>query len=99
VLNSILNDYCNQDASLEVRGTTKNVYGEYTYASPTTIKVRRQEAVQEIKTAYDEKKISKAVYYTTSLVKDLDKLDGNEVLFVGKWTGLSGEEIGYKVLV
>lgn len=95
----MLSNYCNQDALLEVRSDEKNIYGEYEYATPINIAVRREDKIQEVKTAYEVSVISNTTYYTEKLCKVGDKIDGNEVLFVGYWNDYDGDTIGYKVLV
>lgn len=95
----MLSKYLNQVASIEVRSTDKNVYGEYDYEEAQDIAVRREDVIKEIKTAFDNKVISNTTYYTEFKAKAGDKVDGNEVLFVAEWVDFGGVVVGYKVMV
>lgn len=72
--------YCNQTALWNPVVSGVNTYGDIEVSSPITIKVRRQEHIEEIRLRDGTVHTTKYIYYTHADVNVDDKLDGNLVV-------------------
>ena len=84
--------YLNQKAlwSPVIVDAVSNPYGDIQNASPVTIDVRRQEHVEEVRTADGTIHHTNFIYYTHANVKVDDRLDGNLVVNVYDMRSLGG---------
>lgn len=72
--------YCNQTALWNPVVSAVNMYGDIEVSDPITIKVRRQEHVEEVRLKDGTTHNTNYIYYTHADVKVDDKLDGNLVV-------------------
>lgn len=68
-----------------------NPFGDIQNASPITIDVRRQEHVEEVRTADGALHHTNFIYYVSNDVRVDDKLDGNIVVSVYDMRTLGGK--------
>lgn len=72
--------YCNQTALWNKVVSAVNTYGDIETGDTQTIKVRRQEHIEEIRLKDGTVHKTNYIYYTHEDVKVDDKLDGNLVV-------------------
>ena len=74
-----------------------NKFGEKAYASPVTIKCRRERTTKDVLTANGSALRSDSIYYTdeTHIIRPDDKLDGRVVLSVEEYVNGLGRVEGF----
>lgn len=87
--------YLNQKAqwALVSVPAVSNPYGDIKYTSETTINVRRQEHVEEVRTSDGAIHRTNFIYYTHADVKVDDRLDGNLVVDSYDMRSLGGTKV------
>lgn len=94
----MLSSYLNQTAEHKpCTGTDDR--GQPTYGVNVPVRCRRQSKAQNVLTATGQTVKTQHVYYTNSVVREGDMLDGKIVMGISQWTGLNGEIIGYRAVV
>ena len=78
--------YTNLVVSWESR-SDQNVFGDFAYNTPLSIKARKEPHEEIIKTAEGKEELSKHIFYVDPsiepnavLIKDYDKLDGEKIV-------------------
>lgn len=94
----MLSAYLNQKASLQ-RFTGNDDWGNPTYSYAEQINCREQTKTAYTLSQQDENKNRYTIYYTDTVLKAGDKLNGDIVKSVDVWALIGGNPLGFKAVI